>query len=108
MIDNFKNKISNYLNLRLEGAKLDLLERIVNILSLIVYIILAAFFVLICFIFLGFSLSHWLGQVFNSMALGYLGTFFVFLLLGILIIVFSKKTLRLIANQLIKSYTRDK
>lgn len=105
MFDNIKNKVSQYIQIRFEELRLEIFERIVNIVGYILFIFVSLFFVFISFIFLGLSLATYLGNVMNSMALGYLSTFGVFLLGGIILFLSSKSVITFFSSKLIKLLT---
>lgn len=96
-----KNDISTYVETRFELMKLNTYERVAKIVAVLSYgtvLILLAFFVIL---FLFLSLGFFLGEILNSMALGFLLVVGMYLLLFGLIILFREKISVKVTNEII-------
>lgn len=85
-----KAKITQYVHLRYEELRLEVVERIVSVLGYFAFILIAIFLGFIGFIFLGIGLAEWLSIVFEHRAYGYFATAGIFILVVILLSLFKK------------------
>ena len=96
-----KNDISTYVETRLELMKLNTYERVAKTMAVfsygIVLVLLAFFAILFLFLALGF----FLGEILNSVALGFLLVVGMYLLLLGLILVFREKISARVTNEII-------
>ena len=97
----FKNDISTYVETRLELMKLNTYERVAKTMAVfsygIVLVLLAFFAILFLFLALGF----FLGEILNSVALGFLLVVGMYLLLFGLILLFREKISARVTNEII-------
>ncbi len=108
MFNNIKDKVTQYINIRFEELRLEVFERIVNVLGIVIFAITSLLFLSLSFIFLGFSLASYLGKLMNSLPLGYLSTFGIFFLIGILLLAFSKPIIKFFAGRMIVIMAKKK
>ena len=96
-----KNDISTYVETRLELMKLNTYERVAKTMAVfsygIVLVLLAFFAILVLFLALGF----FLGEILNSVALGFLLVVGMYLLLFGLILLFREKISARVTNEII-------
>lgn len=107
-ISSIKEKVTQYIQLKFELIRLEVIERLVNVMGYFAFIIIAIFL----FFFLGFfvfmGIAEWLGNVFANPALGYFATAGIILVLVVLIIMCSKQIIRFFAGRLVATLTRKK
>lgn len=98
-VDTAKTKINEFVQLKVEQAKISAVEKAGPIVGLVVICLLVAFFTLLLLMFLGIGLALWLSVLFdNNFIAGFLVTGGVFLLLLILVMAFSKPIMKGITN----------
>lgn len=107
-ISSLKDKITQYFQLKFELIRLEVIERLVNVMGYFAFIIIAIFlfFFLSFFVFLG--IAELLATVFNSRALGYFTTAGIILILVAIIIMSSKRIIRFFAGRLVSLLTKKK
>lgn len=92
MIKNIKERITEYFNLKFEIIRLELIERLVNVMGYLIFTVLAIFLSFSFLLFLGFGLAEWFGDMLNK---PYYGYFIVggIMLLGLLITIWKSGTI---------------
>jgi hypothetical protein len=107
-ISSFKDKITQYFQLKFELIRLEVIERLVNVMGYFAFIIIAIFlfFFLSFFVFLG--IAELLATVFNSRASGYFTTAGIILILVAIIIMSGKRIIRFFAGRLVSLLTKKK
>lgn len=107
-ISSIKDKVTQYIQLKFELIRLEVIERLVNVMGYFAFIIIAIFL----FFFLGFfvfmGVAEWLGNVMNSPAGGYFATAGIILVLVVLIVMCSKPIIRFFAGRLVGMLTKPK
>lgn len=98
--NSIKEKITQYFRLRFEEVRLEIIERLVMVMGYFSFIIIAAFLFFFSFIFLGFGLAAWLGELLNSRSAGLFITGGLVFVIGIIIVVTSKHTIRFFAGKM--------
>lgn len=106
--NSLKEKIVQYIALRFEDLRLEVIERIVNLLGYFIFVILLIFFFFIILIFSCFGLAEWLSRVFDSHLAGYFTTAGIFILLFIVIAINSRLIIRFFAGRMIGILTKKK
>jgi hypothetical protein len=103
-----KDKITQYIQLKFELIRLEVIERLVNVMGYFAFVIIAIFlfFFLGFFIFLG--IAEVLGDAFSSPAMGYFATAGIILILVILIVMCSRFIIRLFAGRMVAMLTKPK
>jgi hypothetical protein len=85
-ISNWKDKITDFAEAKVEQVKLNIIEQVSGIGSFLLYAFMLLLMLLMVFLLLGLSMSEFFGKVFDSYALGYLTTAGIYLLFaGVLI-----------------------
>ncbi len=105
-VSSIKEKIAQYIQLRFELLRLEVIERLVNVMGYFFFIIIAIFlsFLAIFFIFLGIAevLSAW----FDSKIWGYIATALVVLLCSAFVFMSSRRIIRFFGGLLIGPLTK--
>ena len=87
--------IKQYLNNRLQLAKIEMVNILANVAAKLVSSFLMVIMILIIWLMLSFALAYWAGSFFDSPAAGFAIVGGVYLLIFIIYIVFSKETIDL-------------
>ncbi|WP_152640671.1 phage holin family protein [Flavobacterium sp. 316] len=99
-IENLFEKAENYTKTSVELIKLSAIEKISEAISVLVshiaIIVLVAFFLF----FINIGISLWIGKLIGEYYIGFLIVSFVYLLLGLLIYKYKKKTIENPINEL--------
>lgn len=98
--NSIKDKVIQYLHLRFDEIRLEIVEKIVNVLGYFIFVILAIFFTFIGLGFLALSLAEWLIEIFDSRIIGFLATGGLFILISILFFMMSKLVVRFFAGKM--------
>lgn len=107
-ISSIKDKVTQYLQLKFELIRLEVIERLVNVMGYFAFIIIAIFlfFFLSFFVFMG--VAAWLGTMLNSPALGYFATAGIILVVVVLIVMCSKPIIRFFAGRMVSMLTKPR
>jgi len=97
----FKERIVEYFQLRFEIAKLELIEKVVNVLSYLLFTIVVLFLLFTTILFLGFGVAIWLSDIMQSNFAGYFATFGIILLLVVIVLWQSKSIINFFANKIL-------
>lgn len=100
-INSIKEKITHYIQLRYEDLRLEVIERLSNIMGYLVFILSTFFLFSVGFIFLGFGLAEWLSKLFGSRAAGYFSTSGIFLIAAVILILTGKRIAQYFANKMV-------
>ena len=71
MFKNIKEKITEYLSLKFEIIRLEVIERLVNVMGYTIFTMLVIFLAFSCIFFTGFGLAEWIGELLNKRYAGY-------------------------------------
>lgn len=99
-IDAAKEKISDYLNVRIEEAKLTTVEKASPIAASLLIWFIILFIAFLIMLFLGLSLAEWFAVLMNSVALGYLCTAGVYVVMLLILIIFFKQIATPLTNKI--------
>jgi hypothetical protein len=105
---NIKDKITQYLQLRYEIIRLELIERLVNVMGYVIFIVMVLFFAFSFILFTGFGIAEWLSDIMNSRYGGYFATGGVMLIFTILVSWRSASIVKFFANKFIRLLTAVK
>jgi hypothetical protein len=107
-ISSLKDKVTQYIQLKFELIRLEVIERLVNVMGYFAFIIISIFlfFFLGFFVFLG--IAEMLAAVFDSRASGYFATAGIILVLVVLIIMSGKRIIRFFAGRMVSMLTKKK
>jgi hypothetical protein len=85
LIGNWKEKIAQYVDVRVQLVKLSFIDRTSNILSYLILMFISLFLGLAILIFAGMGIAEWFAGIFDSRAGGYFTAVgFYLLLMGLL------------------------
>lgn len=107
-ISSIKEKITQYIQLRFELVRLEVIERLVNVMGYFAFMIIAIFFGFLIIFFVFLALAALLSQVFHSAVTGYLCTALIVLLCSFFVFLFSKRIIRFFAGKMAWLLTRQK
>lgn len=107
-ISSLKEKITQYLQLRFELIRLEVIERLVNVMGYFAFIIIATFLVFLTIFFIFLGIAELFNQLFNSYALGYLCTAGIILLCSVIVFMSGKKIIRFFAGKMVRMLTQKK
>lgn len=107
-ISSIKEKITQYIQLRFELIRLEVIERLVNVMGYFAFMIIAIFLVFLIIFFVFLALAELFNQLFNSYALGYFCTAVVILLCSVFVFMSSKNIVRFFAGKLAWLLTKQK
>lgn len=102
-IEAAKDKVSDYVNLKMEEVKLTTIEKASPIAASIILIVICLVLALLTFVFLGMALASWLTQLLDSSIYGYLLTAGIFILLLIIFGFSFKGMVRFIGTKIGKA-----
>ena len=111
-LNSLKDKVTHYLQLRFEVLRLEIIERIGNVMGYFAFIILSFFLFFTTVFFTGFGLAAWFSSIFDSQTAGYFTTAGIMLIAAIIVVMLSKKIIRFFGNKMvwlltIKKHTED-
>jgi hypothetical protein len=108
LFSSIREKITQYLQLRFEEIRLEIIERLVMVMGYFSFIIVAAFLFFFAFIFMGFGLAAWLGELLNSRSAGFFITGGLVLIIGVVIVCTSRYVIRFFAGKMIVLLTKPR
>ena len=91
VITDMADSIRKYIEIRLNLAKLDVLEKSAKILSLLLSAIFLFIIFMLFLFFISLTMAKWIGQLMNSDALGYLIIAVIYLISGIIVLRYRRK-----------------
>ncbi len=100
-IGKWKDKITGYIDMRLQLIKLDIAGRVSNVLSYTIFIILCIVFLLPFLLFSGMGLAELMSDLVQSRAGGFAITSGIYLLIMLLLLVFRKRIINAFAGMFI-------
>jgi len=106
-LSSLKEKITQYVHLKFELIRLEVIERLVNVMGYFAFIMIAIFLFFTFGMFLLFGLAEFLNVVFHSYVWGYLATALFILIVAFIVIGFSKKIIRFFAGKLAVMLTKN-
>ncbi len=107
-ISSLKEKITQYLQLKFEVIRLEVIERLVNVMGYFAFMIIAIFFVFLVIFFLFLALAELFNVWFDSYALGYFCTAVILLICSAFVFLSSKSIIRFFAGRMAWLLTRKK
>lgn len=99
-IDAAKEKVNEYVNIRVEEAKLNTIEKASPIAASLIIGLVILFIFFLVMLFLGLSLAEWFAVLFHSVALGYLCTAGIYILFLLIIILGFKSFSKPLTNKI--------
>jgi len=101
-----KDKIVQYIQLRLEDLRLEVIERLVNVLGYFIFTILVLLCSLIVLVLTSLGIAEWFSYLMDSRIFGYLLSAGLFLLFTIIIALNSRVIIRLFAGKMLVILTK--
>ena len=106
-----KEKVTQYIQLKFELIRLEIIERLVNVMGYFAFIMIAIFLTFTFSLFVFFAIAESLKVLFDSYVYAYLTTAGIILVICIITGLLSKKIVRFFAGKmaelLTKTYHRD-
>lgn len=90
VIERWKEKITQYAEVRLNLIKLTFIERTSNVLSYFIFIFMMIFMVVAVLVFLGTAFAYWMADVMNSRPAGFLGAAGLYILFVVIAVLLRK------------------
>lgn len=94
ILNEFKERLSSFIGLKIELFKLNAYERVARIIAILSHSLILMLLALFAILFLFFTLAFFLGYLLNSTALGFLIVAGIYILLFI-ITYYSKKSIQI-------------
>jgi uncharacterized membrane protein len=107
IISKLKEKIIQYIEVKINLVKISVIERSSIILGYLFYSLLLLFVILATILFLGFGLSEVFAELVNSKALGYFMTLVVYIILLFILFASRRRIVRSIGNAFIRIMTEQ-
>lgn len=107
-ISSIKEKITQYIQLRFELIRLEVIERLVNVMGYFAFMIIAIFLVFLFIFFIFLAIAELFNKLFDSYALGYGCTAVIILFCSIFVFMSSKKIIRFFAGKMVWLLTKQK
>ena len=102
-IEQLIHDVREYIDARQELLKLQVVKKTTRVASGIISIIIIVPFFLLAFLFVSIALAHLFGEMWGHEYAGYLTVTFLYIIIGLLLVVFRKKWLVIpIMDQMIK------
>ncbi len=89
-ISKWKDKISHYIDVRLNLMKLGLIERASSILSYLIFVFIGLFLTVAVLIFIGIGIGEYFADVFDSRAAGFFMAALLYIVLLVLMYLLRK------------------
>ena len=106
-IKGIREEFAKYIELRLEHSKLLAFEKIAKLVASSSSILILAFFGFFGFFFLSFALGYYLGEMLNSLALGFTIIALMYLLIILILAMNRKKFENIISEKVIESLLEE-
>lgn len=100
LLNNLRESITHYIQLRLSAIRLEAVDRISNVMGYFTFMLIVAFLFFFAFLYFSFGLAAWLGDVFNSRFAGMLCTGGIIVLIAFVAILLNKPIVRFFAGKL--------
>ncbi len=108
MFGNIKNKITEYLQLRLEIVRLEIIEKLANAMAYIIFVVMSILVAFIVILFLSIGLAEWVCELMGSRFLGYFIVGGALLLFILIVFMASKHIIRFFGNKFVSILTATK
>ncbi|OJU73709.1 MAG: hypothetical protein BGO09_06255 [Bacteroidetes bacterium 47-18] len=108
MFGNIKNKITEYLQLRFEIVRLEVIEKLANAMAYIIFVVMSILVSFIVILFLSIGLAEWVCEMMDSRFLGYFIVGCALLLFIIIVFMSSKHIIRFFGNKFVSILTATK
>lgn len=102
-----KEKVTQYVHLKFELIRLEVIERLVNVMGYFAFIMIAIFLFFTFGFFILLGIAEYLKALFHNPVWGYLATALIILIIAFIVIGFSKKIIRFFAGKLAVMLTKN-
>jgi multisubunit Na+/H+ antiporter MnhC subunit len=106
-LSSLKEKITQYVHLKFELIRLEVIERLVNVMGYFAFIMIAIFLFFTFGMFVLLGVAEYLKVLFGSAVWGYLATALIILIITFIVVGFSKKIIRFFAGKLTILLTKN-
>src|SRR5690606_2537023 len=96
-----KSKAVDYISLKFEILRLEIVERIVNVIGYLIFTIILLFLVFAIVLFLSYGLAEFFSSLFENRTMGYFATAGVILLITGIVVWQSKNIIKFFANKIV-------
>lgn len=100
LLNNLRESITRYIQLRLAAIRMEVVDRISNVMGYFTFMLIVAFLFFFAFLYFSFGLAAWLGDLLNSRFAGMFCTGGLILLIAFITILLSKPIVRFFAGKL--------
>jgi hypothetical protein len=104
----WKDKITQYVDVRIQLFKLEFIEKTSNVLSYIIFSFVMLLITMSILIFLGIGLGEWLCEVLHTRTGGFFATAGIYIIFMLIIFGFRKQLVRAFSSMFIRILTDDK
>ena len=98
-LNSFKEKITQYVHLKFELIRLEIIERVVNVMGYLAFVMIAMFLFFAFGIFIFLGVAEYLKELFHNAYFGYLATALIILIITVIVIGFNKRIIRFFAGK---------
>lgn len=106
-ISSLKEKVAQYIQLKFELVRLEVIERMVNVMGYFAFVVIATFLFFTLGIFLLLGIAECLSTLFNSASLGYFATAGIVLIACLIVAANSRKIIRFFAGKFVVLLTKN-
>lgn len=107
IFNNWKEKITQYVDLRFQLFKLEFIDRTSNVLSYILFAFAMLLFSMAILIFLGIGLGEWLCEVLNTRTGGFFATAGIYIIFLLVLFAMRKRLIRAFSGIFIRVLTEN-
>lgn len=100
LFKSIKESIARYIQLRFIDVKLELIERLSNVMGYFTFVLVLSFLFFFAFLFFSFGLAAWLGEVLGNRYAGMFCTGGIILAIAIIVLLSSKSVIRFFSGKL--------
>ncbi|HET8573395.1 MAG TPA: phage holin family protein [Edaphocola sp.] len=100
LLNNLRESITRYFQLRFASIRLELVDRISNVMGYFTFMLIVAFLFFFAFLYFSFGLAAWLGTLLDSRFAGMFCTGGVILVIAFITILLGKPIIRFFAGKL--------
>ncbi len=90
----WKDKVADYIDIKMKLMKLTLVEHISGVMSYLVYVLVLLFMFFAVFVFVGIGLGEWMAELVDSRSGGYFITAGIYVLFIFLLIALRKSLIK--------------
>lgn len=106
-VGKWKDKVTDYVDMRVQLVKLNIIEQVSKVLSYFIFMILCLLFLLPVLFFSGIGFAEYIASLVNSTAAGYAITAGIYLAVLLILFAFRKKIIKSFTGLFINVMTDD-